>query len=98
MKRVIKQMEQNTVPLNAANGEGKCYGFEVNKSKGFITADGFHGESIAMKGDWRLTHGDNWSRCRARKLIDCLTAILEMTDYLYEFDTAQELFAWLAKE
>lgn len=80
--------------------ETKYYGFVTSLSeKGFITREHYKNGKFKVLASELLTNGNNFSQFDDDSLKECVKKIIKShKDTLFEFDTAQELFAWLAKE
>lgn len=89
-----------TKPLNEANLT-KYYGFvDSDGQKGFITRENYDCGKFKVLGRKSLTNGNGYSHFNDDSLAGCIKKIIEPPSKMtvFEFDTPQELFAWLAKE
>lgn len=79
----------------------KYYGVKGSFSpKGFISRENFHSGNFIPRCSKCLTAGNNWpdfySNCLTTVIIRMLESKNEQYE-IFEFDTAKELFAWLAE-
>lgn len=81
--------------------ETKYYGFVTSLSeKGFITREHYKNGKFKALASGLLTNGNNFSQFDNDSLTECIKNIIKspFKKTVFEFDTAQELFAWLAKK
>ena len=102
MRKVIKEVPSDTVCVKNAS-DRKYYGFSAQGDSSHV---GFIGQAQWEGGEFipfccdGVTHGNQWSDKRASTIEATIENILSMVGKftVYEFDTAGELFAWVAKE
>ena len=97
MKKVILNESQvATIVLDDVTSD-KYYGAQIRDRKGFISRQGYG------QGDFRLyavdsvTVGNAWSFFDFPILSTVISRILDANNNVFEFDTAKELFKWLAE-
>lgn len=79
----------------------KYYGFVGSSGqKGFITRQHYNCGEFKVLTCEGLTNGNGFSHFNDNSLARCIKNIFEspFKKTVFEFDSAQELFAWLAKE
>lgn len=100
MKQVIKPIEPNTVSFYDAV-PAKYYGVMINQEKGFITrAEDINdpqNDMYIVLSCQQLTTGCCWPSYTQYDLVDLIEKLINDKRLVYEFDTPNELFAWLAK-
>ena len=77
----------------------KFYGFQQGNKKGFVSRRNFHQGNFIVIGREQLTRGNQWSGERMES--ECLPEMMKNLirfGIFYEFDTATELFTWLATD
>lgn len=97
MKKVVKVTPNNIVNTTDVSLT-KYYGILCCDSKGFISRTSYkHGNFIVYR-ETELTNG-NYYIINYKTLKDAIEAIIDYhNSEVFEFNTAKELFAWLAKE
>lgn len=103
-KQIIKQIkESNVVELKDFDfSEDKFYGFKNGfcNTKGFVIQDQFENGVFRFVSTERLTNGNRFLT-KAATLCELITTALsaytEKPNEVFVFDTAQELFTWLAE-
>lgn len=99
MTRIVLT-KAKTKPLDEAD-ETKYYGFVGSYGqKGFITQEHYNCGEFKVLSCEGLTNGNGFSHLNDNSLAGCIKKIIESSTKMtvFEFDTAPELFAWLAKE
>ena len=103
----MKQITKIEVPvkptykLSSEPNKHKFYGVSANCSlnggdRGFITrADYYDGKFIVVSSNG-CTFGNGWVSLSGNTLSDVVSVSIDGGFYLYEFDTYQDLFLWLA--
>ena len=103
MKRVVKEMPKSEFIVSSACSINKYYGISKHASnKGFITATKFTedatDELFVHRSVSCFTGGNGWTNTpNQMSLLKILNLVLKDGFDVYEFDTPEEFFTWLAK-
>ena len=103
----MKQVISETVPFGYMRvhdvNQGKFYGVESYNSfmipfeKGFVTRERFAQGNFRVYSRESLTDGNGWYRFSFPTLVETIENVATYPMMrIFEFDTAKELFAWLA--
>lgn len=94
MKQVIEKTETTVRPAECS--EQKYYGLKTDQDKGFIIQERYKsGEFYAVCVE-SLTYHNSWNS--NSNLNQLIRQLVKDGFKVYEFDTPEELFAWLAKK
>lgn len=96
MKQVIIIGEEN-VPIVDVKmvSPQKYYGVSYSDSKGFVVRDEYENKNYRARLGRSLTKGNSWNH-QSDSLIVLIAAFLSDGYQVFEFNTYQELFRWLA--
>ena len=98
MKQVISEKQQLVVEVPKVNSD-KYYGCiqrNLISLKGFVVREAFDRGDFYLYANDKLTRGNTFCSIRYPTLKQTIEKALRTMD-VYEFDTPQELFQWLAK-
>ena len=99
MKRVVKQMTEETVHIDQLSTD-KYYGIQVRDEKGFIATSGYYSGQYQLRASDHLTIANQWAdEQHFNNITQACKWWLDKQDngQVYEFDTPKELFQWLAE-
>lgn len=74
----------------------KFYGAKRSDGVGFVTTREYR-RKFKLACVSNLTFGNEWDSCEGETLLECLDKALAWKFQVFEFDTAKELFTWLAE-
>lgn len=100
MKKVLRTIPEQSFTLIDQVSEGKYYGVNINY-KSFIQQEGYCSGNFILKSSNKLTIGnyyDGQTYTGHKTINSLISSILSRGYEVYEFDTPEELFAWLAKK
>jgi hypothetical protein len=104
MKKVVQSIVTNAIPIEGVKINA-YYGVKVNSivsspnNKGFITRRQYGSGLYTVMAAGGLTYGNGWELWDSMSLQGLILTILSSnTREVFQFDTFQELFAWLAEK
>jgi len=92
---VVTQYKLSSNPI-----EKKYYGVADGKyysSVGFITRTNYYDGNFIVISNGGCTHGNGWDCLKAPTLKKCVEEAVSRGFVVFEFETYQELFQWLAE-
>jgi hypothetical protein len=98
MKQITHQ-EVATIQLSSNPNKHNYYAIASNKtttSVGFITQTVFEKGDFIVISNGGCTYGNGWDQLTSKTLVGCIETALQRNFVVFEFETYQELFTWLA--
>lgn len=98
MKKVILSKDESKIMIEDVSAK-KFYGVEVNERFGFIARQDYgKGLFVVFCGASELTAGNNWDYFSSDDLKVTIAALVNDKNLVFEFETGNELFTWLAEK
>lgn len=100
MKTVLLVIPPSNTTKVADVSRDKFYGVSLGDEKGFIIRPQFEVGPYRIAAIDAMTRGNGWNHFQTGSLSEAIESILRdnSRNCVFEFDTAQELFAWLAQK
>ena len=100
MKKVVKKVTPEMEVAIDQVSSVKYYGVLAysSRNRGFITRFPYWSGSFVALCSSKVTSGNNWDSYTSNTLSEFISTLLRNGFFtIYEFDTARELFAWVAE-
>ena len=98
MRKVIPKQDSVAVRLLEDVVSNKYYGVFGYKIKGFITRESFDSGNFYVATSRNITNGNRFCDYYGDNVNAVIEGLLSNNYEVYEFDTANDLFKWLAKD